>query len=157
MDSPSGSELMPARIKNIIGQRFGRLQVIATAGRDKNSSAVWRCLCDCGEFKKIAGASLRSGYTKSCGCLSTETRLQSIHGHARRTGETPEYRSYYAARTRCRNAKGKFYKDYGGRGIKFLFNSFEQWFAELGPKPEPKHLYSVDRYPNNDGHYEKAT
>ena len=30
--------------------------------------------------------------------------------------------------------------------------SFEQWYAELGPRPSPEH--SVDHFPNNDGNYE---
>lgn len=44
------------------------------------------------------------------------------------------------------------YPIYGGRGIKFLFTSFEEWYAELGEKPEPKSLYSVDRI-DSDSHY----
>jgi hypothetical protein len=66
--------------------------------------------------------------------------------------KTGEYHSFAGAKARCNNRKHPKYKDYGGRGIKFLFKSFEQWFSEVGPKPSPKH--SLDRYPNNDGNYE---
>jgi hypothetical protein len=48
--------------------------------------------------------------------------------------------------------------NYGARGIRFLFTSFEEFFAELGPRPEGKDangkaLCSLDRK-NNDGHYQ---
>jgi hypothetical protein len=64
---------------------------------------------------------------------------------------TPEYQAYYHALNRCNNPKDENYPDYGGRGIKFLFTSFEQFFAELGSKPS--HGHSLDRI-RNDGHYE---
>lgn len=64
---------------------------------------------------------------------------------------TPEHDAYLNARRRCTNPKHDKWKDYGGRGIKFLFTSFKQWFAELGPRPSQKH--SVDRK-DNDGHYQ---
>jgi hypothetical protein len=38
-----------------------------------------------------------------------------------------------------------------GRGIRFLFNSFEQFLQELGAKPKPE--YTLERK-NNDGNYE---
>src|ERR1700747_451960 len=60
----------------------------------------------------------------------------------------PEYNSYCGARDRCADLKNA---RYGGRGIKFLFTSFEQFLAEVGPKPSPRHM--LDRE-NNDGHYE---
>lgn len=60
-------------------------------------------------------------------------------------------RAYDTAKSRCNNPNDQRYNDYGGRGIKFKFKNFEQWFAELGPKPSPQH--SVDRK-NNDGNYE---
>lgn len=63
---------------------------------------------------------------------------------------TPEYSAYKAAKNRCANPANKKWKNYAGRGIKFLFTSFEQWFAELGPRPTPDH--SVDRI-ENDSHY----
>ena len=48
----------------------------------------------------------------------------------------------------------KEYKHYGGRGIMVCerWNTFENFLADLGPKPSPKH--EIDRYPNNDGNYE---
>ena len=72
------------------------------------------------------------------------------HGHARLHALSPEYTAYYGAKRRCTSPKSKSWKDYGGRGIKFLFESFEQFFAELGPRPEGK---SLDRIKNN-GNYE---
>jgi hypothetical protein len=59
--------------------------------------------------------------------------------------------SFYAAKYRCTNKKRGNYKFYGGRGIKFLFTSIEQWKKELGPRPSSQH--TVDRK-NNDGNYE---
>jgi hypothetical protein len=64
---------------------------------------------------------------------------------------TPEYRAYYLAKNRCQNPKCDKWKYYGGRGIKFLFVSFEQWFKEIGPRPTSGH--SVDRE-NPNGNYE---
>ncbi len=67
-----------------------------------------------------------------------------------RSAPTPEHIAYRHAKGRCSNPTDVAWKDYGGRGIKFLFTSFEQFFAELGPRPEGK---SLDRI-NNDGNYE---
>jgi len=69
-----------------------------------------------------------------------------------RTIYAAEVRSYAGAKSRCTNPKTVGYHRYGGRGIEFRFNSFEQFFEVLGPKPTPKH--SVDRYPDYNGHYE---
>ncbi|HKV79758.1 MAG TPA: site-specific integrase [Candidatus Sulfotelmatobacter sp.] len=63
---------------------------------------------------------------------------------------TPEGQAYQSARTRCTNPSHISWKHYGGRGIQFLFTSFEQFLAELGPRPEG---HELDRI-NNDGHYE---
>jgi hypothetical protein len=52
---------------------------------------------------------------------------------------------------RCYSHKDASWKNYGGRGITVEFASFEEFFAEVGPKPSPSH--SIDRI-DNDGHYE---
>lgn len=71
-----------------------------------------------------------------------------------RAGVTsPEYVSYHSAKLRCSNPRNKDYPDYGGRGIEFRFTSFAAFYAELGPRPAGK---SLDRFPNNNGHYESG-
>jgi len=72
------------------------------------------------------------------------------HGHNRRSGRSPTYSSYHSAKWRCIDPKYKGYKNYGGRGIKFLFTSFEQFLAELGPRPSGSYIERKD----NDGNYE---
>ena len=58
-----------------------------------------------------------------------------------------EYLSYIEARRRSRH-----HHNYAGRGIKFLFESFDQWLEELGPKPDEGY-WAADRI-DNDGNYE---
>lgn len=60
------------RIKDIAGQRFGRLVVIEVTNKRSSKGVVWRCQCDCGKIKLIASHSLCRGSTKSCGCLHDE-------------------------------------------------------------------------------------
>jgi hypothetical protein len=64
---------------------------------------------------------------------------------------TKEYRAYYSARSRCLQPNIKSYPFYGGRGIKFRFKSFEEFFDDIGFAPTPEH--TLDRI-NTNGHYE---
>jgi hypothetical protein len=71
---------------------------------------------------------------------------------------TPEYVAYCQAKARCNNPKNPAFKNYGGRGIRFLFTSFAQFLSEVGRRPEGRlpsgmPLYSIHRI-DNDGNYE---
>ena len=57
-------------IIDLTNQRFGKLVVIQFL-RIENNYAIWQCKCDCGAIIEVNGASLRSGNTKSCGCLKS--------------------------------------------------------------------------------------
>lgn len=59
--------------ENLRGQVFGRLTVIEPTENRINKSVVWRCQCECGNEKMVSAASLKTGKTKSCGCLKEET------------------------------------------------------------------------------------
>lgn len=68
---------------------------------------------------------------------------------------TPEYQAFRSILRRCNDINYIRYPEWGGRGIKCLFDSFEEFYAEAGNKPEPKSKYSLDRIDNN-GNYEKG-
>jgi hypothetical protein len=54
-------------VKDLIGQRFGRLTIMKYLGRlKKNRRVYWLALCDCGKEKEIGSNAL--GCTASCGC-----------------------------------------------------------------------------------------
>ena len=51
------------------GNCYGRLTVLSRAENDRYNNARWLCRCECGNEVVTSGVSLRSGRTKSCGCL----------------------------------------------------------------------------------------
>ncbi len=63
-------------INDLTGKRFGKLIVVGFYGFDKQHSALWKCLCDCGNGKVTNGNSLIRGLTQSCGC----SRIKNING-----------------------------------------------------------------------------
>lgn len=60
------------KIKDITGQRFGRLVALERLNKKRGSSFLWRCQCDCGKTVETSANSLLSGNTRSCGCLRIE-------------------------------------------------------------------------------------
>ena len=143
-------------LKDLTGQRFGRLIVLSLAPRRVTSSGatrtMWNVRCDCGGEKAVEAASLRSANTRSCGCLEIENRSTSntVHGAARQGRNTPEYKAWLQMRQRCYQPTAVRYARYGGRGIKVCDrwrNDFAAFLADIGAKPSPKH--SVDRIDSN--------
>ena len=61
---------------NEVGNKYGKLTVISEAGRDKYRQVLWLCKCDCGNETIVRGSTLRSGGTRSCGCLRLGMLLQ---------------------------------------------------------------------------------
>lgn len=76
------NKISQANTKNITNQKFGRLTTIEIIGHNKSFQKIWLCKCDCGNFTKVDGSCLRTGRTKSCGCLIVEAgkkRRGSLH------------------------------------------------------------------------------
>lgn len=64
---------------DLTGQRFGRLVAIRDSGERKiGQRTIWECKCDCGEISAVSLGDLRSGRTKSCGCLNKEVSSKRI-------------------------------------------------------------------------------
>ena len=57
--------------EEIIGKRFGKLTVISFY-EVKNLSSYFLCKCDCGNDTIVSMDKLKSGNTRSCGCLQRE-------------------------------------------------------------------------------------
>lgn len=61
------------KIVDLTGEKFGRLTVLSKAVHLVGSRAKhWHCQCVCGNAVMVREASLRNGYTASCGCVSTK-------------------------------------------------------------------------------------
>jgi 5-methylcytosine-specific restriction endonuclease McrA len=58
----------------MVGNKYNRLFVVELDHKDNKSRKFYLCLCDCGNKKILNGALIKSGNTKSCGCLAKETR-----------------------------------------------------------------------------------
>jgi hypothetical protein len=151
-------------LKDMTGLRFDRLTVTRHVGRDRHGYATWLCSCSCGTQKVVDGRRLRNGNVRSCGCLRRETSAACArqhlnlgsgpqcvnyrHGHAsqhKTSRRSPEYRCWDAMKDRCsRPAAGEYHR-YGGRGITVCerWNTFENFLADMGRKPSPKH--TLDR------------
>lgn len=142
---------MAHNTKNLLGKTFNQLTVLSQADT-KNKRAMWLCLCTCTNTKIARGKDLISGNTKSCGCRSSvvTSERNSTHG----SSKTTEYKIWKGIKTRCYRKTLKHYNLYGGRGITMCErwrDSFENFLADMGDRPSPKH--SIDRIDVN-GNYE---
>jgi hypothetical protein len=64
------------RVVDLSGKRFGRLTVTKLVSRNKHGHLVWICKCDCGKICEKEGNNIKTGNTKSCGCLNIEKIIQ---------------------------------------------------------------------------------
>ena len=65
----SASASSTSTSSNLVGNRYGRLKVMAL-DEPHASFRMWRCHCDCGDEITIREGNLLSGNTRSCGCLA---------------------------------------------------------------------------------------
>ena len=143
--------------KDLTGQRFGKLIVVAEGEKKKGRmDSYWICVCDCGNTTNpIAGYNLRKGITKSCGCYRKAVNSSRDTNHG--MSGTHIYKVWESMKSRCFNSKTPQYKYYGARGItmcpewKNSFMEFYDFVSRLPHFDEPG--YTIDRI-NNDGNYE---
>lgn len=135
--------------EDLCGKRFGRVTVAApVAGTGR---ARFSCRCDCGTVFAVLAQALKSGNTRSCGCLYRESRGalgKSRHGM---TG-TRTHAAWLEMRRRCCNPRSQAWPNYGGRGIVACahWQTFENFLADMGECPIGM---EIDRQ-NVNGNYE---
>jgi hypothetical protein len=148
--SPSCGCISLERFKqfaDLSGNKFGRLTVLK---RVKNSTAgkvMYQCACLCGKKTTVQAGNLQNENSKSCGCYKHDFR--KTHGQY----QSRCYSSWQHMKTRCEDPKHESYINYGGRGIKICkrWHKFENFYADMGEPPTPKH--TIERIDNN-GNYE---
>lgn len=91
---------MGARI-DLAGQRFGRLVARECVGADRRRESVWLCRCDCEAEITVRMTALRTGNTRSCGCLHREELS------ARTKAATKSQVTYTGVHYRLRVARGR--------------------------------------------------
>lgn len=157
------SPKLDSKLIKLTGQQIGRWTVFSYTGRQRYSPTSrrrsgWLCRCSCGTWKIVNTDNLLKQLTLSCGCLQVELAItrNRTHGDAgsrHSGGRAAEYRIYFHAKDRCTNPRNLAYATYGGRGIEFRFDSYEEFLQEVGRRPTPQH--SLDRIDTN-GHYERG-
>ncbi|MCL2776186.1 MAG: hypothetical protein FWD71_23035 [Oscillospiraceae bacterium] len=73
-------------MKNLTGQRFGKLLAVRATDQRKGGSIVWECKCDCGKTAYIRANTLNSGGARSCGCERDKNHIKTIDLTGQRFG-----------------------------------------------------------------------
>lgn len=137
------------RFIDLSGKKFGKLTAISrTRGKDKRR-VYWICKCECGKETIVQAADLKSGHTRSCGCL-LDGSYNITHGMT----HTRLYRIWFTMKQRCTDRKSSAYCKYGAKGITICsewltFEPFMKWSLENGYSDK----LSIDRIDNNKGYY----
>ena len=144
---------------DLTGEVFTRLTVKGKRGKTQTGQYKYLCECECGNEVIVAGGSLKTGNTKSCGCYAKLKRKESGFKHG--LYGTRFYKIWADIKTRCFNKKFSKYNRYGGRGIKVckkwlkfngfmedMLNSYSKHCKKFGIKNT-----TIDRI-NNNGNYE---
>lgn len=151
------------RLKDLTGERFGRLTVVEFAGR-VNNATVWRCVCDCGTVHKVRKGNLLHGNTRSCGCLQLElvrARNVALYSQPRidLTGRVfgrlrvlsvagKRGRSWM---WRCQCSCGRQHDVAGGHLTHGSITSCGCYRVEMARKKLTKHGHGGGRYPGGPG------
>lgn len=138
---------------DLLNKTFNKLTVIELLPLVPNKPRKWKCICSCGSTATTTSYALRSGHTKSCGCIQKE-KIKTLNLSHGKTGSA-EIKIWYKMRDRCMNPKSKSYKHYGARGISICNRWMDSslFLSDMGTRPSPHH--SIDRIDVN-GNYEPS-
>lgn len=136
------------RVKNITSMQFNKLFVLGFAGVTATRAAIWTCLCECGKIVNVPASNLRRQI--SCGCEARKNAIKASTTHG--MSKTSEFNIWSGMRKRTRSINDKYYPRYGAKGIGMSdewFDSFEQFYEDMGPRPKG---CSIDRVDNSKGY-----
>lgn len=139
---------------DLTGEVFGRLTVVRISeNKTKDNKYKYWCRCSCGnteEVEKLA-VNLRSGDTKSCGCLQRENAIRLSKSKAGGGSQFHNifkgtYRCWVNMKARCDDVGHQSYHNYGGRGITYTekWATFKGFLEDMGERPKGLSLNRID-------------
>lgn len=129
----------------MINKKFGKLTIVSVSEKQGNNrSKYYDCKCDCGNIHRARIDNLKSG--KTAMCVECGKQKNTTHG----LSGTPFYSVYRALKERCEKESHPAYTNYGGRGIKNLWDSFEDFMEDMYSSYSEG--LEIDRI-DNDGNY----
>lgn len=146
--------------EDLTNKRFDRLTVIRRLrpSEVKTKQYNWLCKCDCGNVIHATAYKLKTGHTRSCGCLKKEFSIgDKTRTHGKRN--TRLYNIHASMKQRCYNKNSENYCYYGKLGVSICdewkgengFENFYNWAIKNGYNDE----LSIDRI-NPYGNYEPS-
>lgn len=125
-----------SKLKDLTGQKFGRLTVIELAGKNNYNQAIWLCECECGEKTEVFAGNLRRNRTKSCGCLNDEYRKKD----AQKLGTIGQYRG-----TKIQSLTSKLFKNNtsGYKGVLWR-EKYQKWESTISLQGKRRFLGYFD-------------
>jgi hypothetical protein len=145
------------------GDKYARLEIVKEVDRVLNKHGepkrAFECKCDCGKTSIVGLSNLRSGGTKSCGCLLTDEKVvlarrkKPTHSHCTNGVSSRTYKSWVAMKTRVLNKKHPAYARYKDKVIcdRWL-QKFENFLEDMGERPNGK---TLDRIDGTKGYYKE--
>lgn len=139
-----------SKIDEMIGNTYNRWTVME---RDTSNGRNVICVCDCGTIKSVDNTNIRKGLSKSCGCLSAElTKVREVtHGMS----YTPTWKVWTSMINRAyyyTSSHSFYYKEKGISVCSEWVESFDNFYKDMGEKPEGLTLERID---NLKGYYKE--
>lgn len=147
-------------LADITGKSFGRLKVVSIKQKARprlkdgtQLRTLWDCICECGNPCVVDAQNLKSGHTRSCGCLLIDTN--TTHGCCAK--DLRLYGIWRNMISRCENENDSGYSDYGERGITVCnewhdVSIFFEWAYKSGyvyPLTIERVNVDLNYFPNN--------
>jgi hypothetical protein len=104
-------------------EQYGRLTLLVRCGPPNRRQ--WQCRRTCARLVTVQEANIRSGKTRSCGCLRQE--WLATHREAAKKWTTPEYRAWVHLRRHSRLCPQ-------------WHGSFGAFLDDVGRRPSPEHV-----------------
>ena len=119
------------RVLDLTGKTFGNLLVVGKDLNNTTNRSKWLCKCICGNTLSVRSNSLRTGNTKSCGCVGKEKLIERSKTHG--LSNSKLYQTWCSMKSRCDNENTDFYMNYGGRGISYQpsWSTFENFLEDI--------------------------